>query len=129
MADAEHPFIRRSKVWPKHTSDAVLVMNAAYANAIRQSLEHLTPTLREVADDLKINYRTLQSYAAMERGTPPAVGAQLVKYLRYRIKNFTVLADFLDPLLKAEAERERDVREMQEKREREIEKRWGKIRP
>ncbi len=129
MADAEHPFIRRSKVWPKNTSDAVLVMNADYANAIRQSLQHLTPTLREVADELKVNYRTLQSYAAMERGTPPAFGELLVKYLRHRIHNLTVLANFLDPLLKAEAEREREVREVQEKREREIEKRWGKIRP
>ena len=129
MADAEHPFIRRSKVWPKHTSDAVLVMNADYANAIRQSLECLTTPLTAVADHMEVNYRTLQSYAAMERGTPPAVGELLVKYLRYRIHNLTVLADFLDPLLKAEAERDRDVRELQEKREREIEKRWGKIRP
>jgi hypothetical protein len=126
---AEHPFIRRSKMWPKHTSDAVLEMHPDYANAIRQSLEHLTTPLTQVADDLKVNYRTLQSYATMQRGTPPAVGELLVKYLRHRIHNLTVLADFLDPLLKAEAERERDVREVQEKREREIEKRWGKIRP
>ena len=126
---AEHPFIRRSKMWPKHTSDAVLEMHPDYANAIRQSLEHLTTPLTQVADDLKVNYRTLQSYATMQRGTPPAVGELLVKYLRFRIHNLTVLADFLDPLLKAEAERERDVREVQEKREREIEKRWGKIRP
>ena len=126
---AEHPFIRRSKMWPKHTSDAVLEMHPDYANAIRQSLEHLTTPLTQVADDLKVNYRTLQSYATMQRGTPPAVGELWVKYLRHRIHNLTVLADFLDPLLKAEAERERDVREVQEKREREIEKRWGKIRP
>src|SRR5437667_167308 len=33
MADAEHPFVRRSKIWPKNTSDAVLVMNPDYANA------------------------------------------------------------------------------------------------
>src|SRR5207248_11784536 len=65
MADAEHPFIRRSKVWPKHTSDAVLVMNPDYANAIRQSLEYLTTPLTEVADHMEVNYRTLQSYAAM----------------------------------------------------------------
>ena len=127
MADAEHPFIRRSKVWPKNTSDAVLVMNADYANAIRQSLQHLTPTLREIADELKVNYRTLQSYAAMERVAPPAFGEQLVKYLRYRIHNLTVCADFLAKLLEAEAKREREVREVQEKREREIEKRWGKM--
>ena len=126
MADAEHPFIRRSKVWPKNTSDAVLVMNADYANAIRQSLQHLTPTLREIADELKVNYRTLQSYAAMERIPAPAFGELLVRYLRYRIKNLTVLADFLAPLLEAEAEREREVRELQERRQREIEKRWGK---
>ena len=126
MAGAEHPFIRRSKVWPKNTSDAVLVMNADYANAIRQSLQFATPTLREVADELKVNYRTLQSYAAMERVAPPAFGEQLVKYLRYRIHNLAVLADFLADLLKVEAKREREVREVQEKREREIEKRWGK---
>ena len=100
---AEHPFIRRSKMWPKHTSDAVLEMHPDYANAIRQSLEHLTTPLTQVADDLKVNYRTLQSYATMQRGTPPAVGELLVKYLRHRIHNLTVLADFLDPLLKAEA--------------------------
>ena len=129
MAPAEHPFIRRSKMWPKHTSDAVLVMNADYANAIRQSLECLTTPLTDVADHMEVNYRTLQSYAAMQRGVPPAFGERLVRYLRRRIYNLTVLADFLDPLLKAEAERERDVREVQEKREREIEKRWGKIRP
>lgn len=124
---AEHPFIRRSKMWPKHTSDAVLEMQADYANAIRLALQHLTPTLTEVADELKVNYRTLQSYATMQRGTPPAFAEHLVKYLRYRIHNLTVLADFLDPLLKAEAERERDVRGMQEKREqriRELEQRW-----
>src|SRR5213594_5069424 len=108
MGDAEHPFIRRSKVWPKNTSDAVLVMNADYANAIRQSLQFATPTLREVADELKVNYRTLQSYAAMERVAPPAFGEQLVKYLRYRIHNLTVLADFLADLLEAEAKRERE---------------------
>ena len=126
MADAEHPFIRRSKVWPKNTSDAVLVMSADYANAIRQSLQHLTPTLRVVADELKVNYRTLQSYAAMERVPPPAFGEHLVKYLGYRIHNLTVLQGFLAKLLEAEAKREREVREVQEKREREIEKRWGK---
>ena len=123
---AEHPFIRRSKMWPKHTSDALLVMNADYANAIRQSLEYLTTPLSEVADHMEVNYRTLQSYAAMERVAPPAFGEQLVKYLRYRIHNLTVLADFLADLLKAEAKREREVREVREKREREIEKRWGK---
>ena len=107
----------------------VLVGNPKYSNAIRESLQRATPTLREVADELGVNYRTLQSYAAMQRGVPPAFGERLVRYLRRRIYNLTVLADFLDPLLKAEAERERDVREVQEKREREIEKRWGKIRP
>jgi hypothetical protein len=107
----------------------VLVGNPRYAHALRQSLEHLTPTLREIADDLKVNYRTLQSYAAMERVAPPAFGEQLVKYLRYRIHNLTACADYLTTLLEAEAEREREVREVQEKRGREIEKRWGKIRP
>ena len=127
MADAEHPFIRRSKVWPKHTSDAVLVMNADYANAIRQSLEYLTTPLTEVADHMEVNYRTLQSYAAMERVAPPEFGELLVKYLRYRIHNLTACADYLAPMLEAEAKREREVREVREKREREIEKRWGKI--
>src|SRR5207245_9922969 len=61
-----------------------------------------------------------------ERVAPPAFGEQLVKYLRYRIHNLTVLADFLADLLEAEAKREREVREVQEKREREIEKRWGR---
>ena len=126
MADSESPLRRRSEVWPKDTSTTVLVGNPKYANAIRQSLQFATPTLREVADELKVNYRTLQSYAAMERVAPPAFGEQLVKYLRYRIHNLTVLADFLADLLKAEAKREREVREVQEKREREIEKRWGK---
>src|SRR5207247_4834071 len=116
MADAQHSFIRRSQVWPKNTSDAVLGMNADYANAIRQSLQHLTPTLREIADELKVNYRTLQSYAAMERGAPPAFGELLVKYLRHRIHNLTVLASFLDPWIKAEYERERAVREVQRTR-------------
>ena len=100
--------------------------NPKYANAIRESLQRATPTLRETADELGVNYRTLQSYAAMERVAPPAFGEQLVKYLRYRIHNLTVLADFLAKLLEAEAKREREVREVQEKREREIEKRWGK---
>jgi hypothetical protein len=126
MADSESPLRRRSEVWPKDTSTTVLVGNPKYANAIRQSLQFATPTLREVADELKVNYRTLQSYAAMERVAPPAFGEQLVKYLCYRIHNLTVLADFLADLLKAEAKREREVREVQEKREREIEKRWGK---
>ncbi len=129
MADAKSPLVRLSDTWPKDTSLHVLVGNPRYANAIRQSLQFATPTLREVADELKVNYRTLQSYAAMERVAPPAFGEQLVKYLRYRINNLTVLANFLDPLLKAEAEREREVRQVQEKREREIEKQWGKIRP
>ena len=123
---AEHPFIRRSKMWPKHTSDALLVMNADYANAIRQSLEYLTTPLSEVADHMEVNYRTLQSYAAMERVPPPAFGEHLVKYLGYRIHNLTVLQGFLAKLLEAEAKREREVREVQERREREIEKRWGK---
>ena len=126
MAASESPLRRRSEVWPKNTSTTVLVGNPKYANAIRQSLQFATPTLREVADELKVNYRTLQSYAAMERVAPPAFGEQLVKYLRYRIHNLTVLADFLAKLLEAEAKREREVREVQEKREREIEKRWGK---
>ena len=126
MADSEHPHVRRI-VWPNNTSTTVLVGNPKYANAIRQSLQFATPTLREVADELKVNYRTLQSYAAMERVAPPAFGEQLVKYLRYRIHNLTVLADFLADLLKAEAKREREVRKVQEKREREIEKRWGKM--
>jgi len=125
MADSEHPHVRRI-VWPNNTSTTVLVGNPKYANAIRQSLQFATPTLREVADELKVNYRTLQSYAAMERVAPPAFGEQLVKYLRYRIHNLAVLADFLADLLKVEAKREREVREVQEKREREIEKRWGK---
>ena len=126
MADSKSPLRRRSEVWPKDTSTTVLVGNPKYANAIRQSLQFATPTLREVADELRVNYRTLQSYAAMERVAPPAFGEQLVKYLRYRIHNLTVLADFLAKLLEAEAKREREVREVQEKREREIEKRWGK---
>ena len=124
MADAESPL-----VWPNDTSTTVLVGNPKYANAIRQSLQFVTPTLREVADELKVNYRTLQSYAAMERIPPPAFGELLVKYLRYRIHNLTVLADFLANLLEGEAKRERAVREVREAREREIEKRWGKIRP
>ena len=127
MADSKSPLRRRSEVWPKDTSTTVLVGNPKYANAIRQSLQFVTPTLREVADELKVNYRTLQSYAAMERVAPPAFGEQLVKYLRYRIHNLNVLADFLADLLEAEAKREREVREVQEKREREIEKRWGKM--
>src|SRR5438034_945531 len=114
------------KVWPKNTSTTVLVGNPKYANAIRESLQRATPTLREIADELAVNYRTLQSYAAMERVAPPEFGEQLVKYLRYRIHNLTVLADFLAKLLEAEAKREREVREVQERREREIEKRWGK---
>jgi len=126
MANSASPLRRRSEVWPKDTSTTVLVGNPKYANAIRQSLQFATPTLREVADELKVNYRTLQSYAAMERVAPPAFGEQLVKYLRYRIHNLTVLADFLADLLEAEAKREREVREVREKREREIEKRWGK---
>jgi len=125
MADSEHPQVRRI-AWPNNTSTTVLVGNPKYGNAIRQSLQFATPTLREVADELKVNYRTLQSYAAMERVAPPAFGEQLVKYLRYRIHNLTVCADFLAKLLEAEAKREREVREVQEKREREIEKRWGK---
>ena len=127
MADAESPLIRRSDAWPKDTSIMVLVGNPKYANAIRQSLEHLTTPLTQVADDLKVNYRTLQSYAAMERVAPPAFGELLVKYLRYRIHNLTVCADFLAKLLEDEAKREREVREVREKRGREIEKRWGKI--
>ena len=126
MADSKSPRRRRSEVWPKDTSTTVLVGNPKYANAIRQSLQFATPTLREVADELKVNYRTLQSYAAMERVAPPAFGEQLVKYLRYRIHNLTVLANFLAKMLEAEAKREREVREVQERREREIEKRWGK---
>src|SRR5438552_8354089 len=125
MADAEHPHVRRI-AWPNNTSTTVLVGNPKYSNAIRQSLQFSTPTLHEVTDELKFNDRTLQSYAAMERVAPPAFGEQLVKYLRYRIHNLTVLADFLAKLLEAEAKREREVRDVQEKREREIEKRWGK---
>jgi hypothetical protein len=125
MADSEHPHVRRI-AWPNNTSTTVLVGNPKYANAIRQSLQFATPTLREVADELKVNYRTLQSYAAMERVPPPAFGEQLVKYLGYRIHNLTVLQGFLAKLLEAEAEREHEVREVQERREREIEKRWGK---
>ena len=125
MADSEHPQVRRI-AWPNNTSTTVLVGNPKYSNAIRQSLQFATPTLREVADELKVNYRTLQSYAAMERVAPPAFGEQLVKYLRYRIHNLTVLANFLAKMLEAEAKREREVREVQERREREIEKRWGK---
>ena len=129
MADAKSPLVRLSDTWPKDTSLHVLVGNPRYAHALRQSLEHVTPTLREVADDLKVNYRTLQSYAAMERVAPPEFGELLVKYLRYRIHNLTACADYLAPMLEAEAKREREVRELQERREREIEKRWGKIRP
>jgi len=125
MADSEHPQVRRI-AWPNNTSTTVLVGNPKYANAIRQSLQFATPTLREVADELKVNYRTLQSYAAMERVPPPAFGEHLVKYLGYRIHNLTVLQGFLAKLLEAEAKREREVREVQERREREIEKRWGK---
>src|SRR5213082_2844616 len=124
MADSEHPHVRRI-VWPNNTSTTVLVGNPKCACSTRQSVRFATPTLREVADELKVNYRTLQSYAAMERVAPPAFGEQLVKYLRYRIHNLNVLADFLADSLKAEAKREREVREVQEKREREIEKRWG----
>ncbi len=126
MADSESPLRRRSEVWPKNTSTTVLVGNPKYANAIRESLQRATPTLRETADELGVNYRTLQSYAAMERVPPPAFGEHLVKYLGYRIHNLTVLQGFLAKLLEAEAKREREVREVQEKREREIEKRWGK---
>ncbi len=108
MADSESPLKRRSEVWPKDTSITVLVGNP------------------ETADELGVNYRTLQSYAAMERVPPPAFGDHLVKYLGYRIHNLTVLQGFLAKLLEAEAKREREVREVQEKREREIEKRWGK---
>jgi hypothetical protein len=104
----------------------VLVGNPKYSNAIRESLQRATPTLREVADELKVNYRTLQSYAAMERVAPVAFAELLVKYLRYRIHNLTVCADFLAKLLEDEAKREREVREVREKRERDIEKRWGK---
>ncbi len=125
MADSEHAPVRRI-AWPNNTSTTVLVGNPKYANAIRQSLQFATPTLRELADELKVNYRTLQSYAAMERVPPPAFGEQLVKYLGYRIHNLTVLQGFLAKLLEAEAERAREVREVQERREREIEKRWGK---
>jgi len=125
MADCEHAPVRRI-AWPNNTSTTVLVGNPKYANAIRQSLQFATPTLRELADELKVNYRTLQSYAAMERVPPPAFGEQLVKYLGYRIHNLTVLQGFLAKLLEAEAERAREVREVQERREREIEKRWGK---
>ncbi len=127
MADSESPLRRRSEVWPKNTSTTVLVGNPKYANAIRESLQRATPTLREVADELGVNYRTLQSYAAMERVAPPAFGEQLVKYLRYRIHNLTVCADFLAKLLEAEAEREREVREVEEQRLQRIEQRWGKI--
>ena len=126
MADSESPLRRRSEVWPKNTSTTVLVGNPKYANAIRESLQRATPTLRETADELGVNYRTLQSYAAMERVPPPAFGEHLVKYLGYRIHNLTVLQGFLAKLLEAEAKREREVREVQERREREIEKRWGK---
>ena len=127
MADPESPLRRRSEVWPKNTSTTVLVGNPKYANAIRESLQRATPTLREIADELGVNYRTLQSYAAMERVAPPAFGEQLVKYLRYRIHNLTVCADFLAKLLEAEAKREREVREVEEQRLRRIEQRWGKI--
>jgi len=127
MADSESPLRRRSEVWPKNTSTTVLVGNPKYANAIRESLQRATPTLREVADELGVNYRTLQSYAAMERVPPPAFGEHLVKYLGYRIHNLTVLQGFLAKLLEAEAEREREVREVEEQRLQRIEQRWGKI--
>ena len=127
MADSESPLRRRSEVWPKNTSTTVLVGNPKYTHALRQSLEHITPALREVADDLKVNYRTLQSYAAMERVAPPEFGELLVKYLRHRVHNLTACVDYLAPMLEAEAKREREVRDVREKREREIEKRWGKM--
>jgi len=126
MADSESR-LRRMKQWPMNTSTAVIVGNPDYANGIRESLRCLTPTLRDIADDLKVNYRTLQSYAAMERVPPPEFGELLVKYLRqYRIHNLTVCADFLAKLLQAEAERARAVREVEEQRLRRIEQRWGK---
>ena len=127
MADSESPLRRRSEVWPKNTSTTVLVGNPKYANAIRESLQRATPTLREIADELGVNYRTLQSYAGMERVAPPEFGEQLEKYIRYRIHNLTVCADFLAKLLQDEAERERAVREVEEQRLRRIEQRWGKI--
>src|SRR5437867_676236 len=105
MADSESPLRRRSEVWPKNTSTTVLVGNPKYANAIRESLQRATPTLREIGDELKVNYRTLQSYAAMERVAPPAFGELLVKYLRYRIHKLTACADYLAPMLEAEAKR------------------------
>jgi len=36
---------------------------ADFANAVRVSLDVATPTLRQVADELKVNYRTLQADA------------------------------------------------------------------
>src|SRR5436305_12637166 len=103
MADAKSPLVRLSDTWPKDTSLHVLVGNPRYAHALRQSLEHVTPTLREVAHDLKGNYRTLQSYAAMERAAPPESGELLPKYLRYLIHSLRACADYLAPLLDAEA--------------------------
>jgi hypothetical protein len=100
---------------------------ADFANAVRVSLDVATPTLRQVADELKVNYRTLQSYASMERVGPPDFGQHLVRYLRWRIHNLTACADFLeksaDKLLKQEAEA-REVRENKEERIRALEKLW-----
>jgi hypothetical protein len=100
---------------------------ADFANAVRVSLDVATPTLRQVADELKVNYRTLQSYATMERVGPPDFGQHLVRYLRWRSHNLTACADFLeksaDKLLKQEAEA-REVREKKEERIRALEKLW-----
>jgi len=74
MADAEHPSSAGVSLAEEHLGRC-FGHEPDYANAIRQSLQHLTPTLREVADELKVNYRTLQSYAAMERGTPRRSGS------------------------------------------------------
>ena len=101
---------------------------ADFANAVRVSLDVATPTLRQVANELKVNYRTLQSYATMERiGPPEGFGKHLVRYLRWRIHNLTACADFLeksaDKLVNQDAEA-RAIREKKEGRIRALEKLW-----
>jgi hypothetical protein len=120
MADKSAP--KDYSFWP---NDMATI--ADFANGVRESLDVLTPTLRQVADELKVNYRTLQSYATMARVGPPDFGKLLVRYLRLRIHNLTVCADFVekaaDKLLKQDAEA-REIREKKEERIRALERRW-----
>ena len=124
MADDKPMLGPMSGFW--QIDNFALVGSAHYANAIRESLLYLTPTLRELADGFGVNYRTLQSYAAMERVGPPEFGEQLEKHLRVRIHNLTACADFLAKLLAEHAQRQamhREAREQKEQRIRELEKR------